>query len=124
MRYHGGSRALFTRFIRGVSKIAMAMSLVILLTLRGTPTVYYGDELGMNNVVIPTRTHPGSTGEKCPRFRLRPRSITHSYAMGCRSPCWVLPPQRRALAPGGCRLPAGQCGSGARGTVFDAETHS
>jgi len=27
--------------------------MLLLLTLRGTPTVYYGDELGMSNVVIP-----------------------------------------------------------------------
>ena len=26
---------------------------MLLLTLRGTPTLYYGDELGMHNVPIP-----------------------------------------------------------------------
>ena len=30
---------------------------MLLLTLRGTPTLYYGDELGIANVEIPARTH-------------------------------------------------------------------
>jgi alpha-glucosidase len=29
------------------------VAMVLLLTLRGTPTLYYGDELGMSNVMIP-----------------------------------------------------------------------
>jgi alpha-glucosidase len=34
----------------GQARVAM----LLLLTLRGTPTLYYGDELGMTNVPIPT----------------------------------------------------------------------
>jgi len=38
-----------SRFGARQARVAM----MLLLTLRGTPTVYYGDELGMSNVVIP-----------------------------------------------------------------------
>ena len=37
------------------------MAAMLLLTLRGTPTLYYGDELGLENVAIPPDRvgHPG-----------------------------------------------------------------
>jgi alpha-glucosidase len=35
----------------GAARARLAM--VLLLTLRGTPTIYYGDELGMTDVVVP-----------------------------------------------------------------------
>jgi alpha-glucosidase len=41
---------------RIASRVGMAQGRVaamLLLTLRGTPTLYYGDEIGMSNVVIP-----------------------------------------------------------------------
>ncbi len=38
-----------SRFGKRQARVAM----ILLLTLRGTPTLYYGDELGMNNVSIP-----------------------------------------------------------------------
>jgi alpha-glucosidase len=42
------------RIITRVGSIAMArMVMLLLLTLRGTPTLYYGDEIGMHDVEIP-----------------------------------------------------------------------
>src|SRR5882762_3272350 len=41
---------------RIASRVGMAQARVagmLLLTLRGTPTVYYGDEVGMRNVDVP-----------------------------------------------------------------------
>lgn len=42
--------------LRIVSRVGMEqgrVAAILLLTLRGTPTIYYGDEIGMNDVAIP-----------------------------------------------------------------------
>ena len=41
------------RFRSRVGDAQFRVAQMLLLTLRGTPTVYYGDEIGMRNVVIP-----------------------------------------------------------------------
>jgi alpha-glucosidase len=40
---------------------------LLLLTLRGTPTCYYGDELGMQNVTIPVELLSDPQGKEDPR---------------------------------------------------------
>ena len=71
---------------------------MLLLTLRGTPTLYYGDEIGM-----PTcRSRPtgaGSVREEQAGLWARPRSRAHADAMGRRRVRWLLPP-RTVVAPG------------------------
>ncbi len=47
---------------------------MLLLTLRGTPTMYYGDELGMQNVRIPPERSAGSVREERARHRRGTRS--------------------------------------------------
>ena len=54
---------------------------MLLLTLRGTPTLYYGDELGIGHVEIP-RAGAGSTRAARAGPRPRPRSGAHADAVG------------------------------------------
>ena len=85
---------------------------MLLLTLRGTPTLYYGDEIGMRQVAIPP--------EPC---AIRPRTAgmypaataPHADAMGRKRLCRIL--DGRALASAGrgfrrqqCRAPARRSG--------------
>ena len=55
---------LATRVGPGAAK-AMA---VVLLTLRGTPTLYYGDELGMEELMIPPEQQQDPWGRRMPGF--------------------------------------------------------
>lgn len=41
------------RIASRVGKVKARLYMLLLLTLRGTPTIYYGDEIGMRNVEIP-----------------------------------------------------------------------
>jgi alpha-glucosidase len=90
---------------------------MLLLTLRGTPTLYYGDELGMRDVPIPAakvqdpweRRVPASAATPCGR-RCRGRTPTASPApsRGCRSatsrpsPSRSATPARRSRSTGAC----------------------
>ncbi len=51
-----------SRVGRGQARVAM----VLLLTLRGTPTLYYGDELGLTNVPIPPEKARDPFGRNMP----------------------------------------------------------
>ena len=55
---------------------------MLLLTLRGTPTLYYGDEIGMQQVNDPPGTGAGSLREERAGHRRRPRRLPHADAMG------------------------------------------
>ena len=56
----------------------------MLLTLRGTPFLYYGEEIGMRNVPVPAGAAPGSA-----RLHAAPepvaRSLAHADAVGARA---------------------------------------
>jgi alpha-glucosidase len=62
-------------------------ALVMLLTLRGTPVLYYGDELGMGDVPVPPEQRGGIRA--APRCRGRPgrgaASRRPTLSPGCRS---------------------------------------
>jgi alpha-glucosidase len=75
---HDQPRA-FSRYARGQDSLARArLAAAMLLTLRGTPFVYYGEEIGMRNSRIPHGRlqdpvgkrywpfHPGRDGERTP----------------------------------------------------------
>jgi alpha-glucosidase len=47
---------------------ATRMCMMLLLTLRGTPTVYYGDELGMQDVAIPPEMEQDPWGKRVQGF--------------------------------------------------------
>ena len=55
---------------------------MLLLTLRGTPTLYYGDEIGMHQVRDRARPGAGSVREERAGHRRRPRRLPHADAMG------------------------------------------
>ena len=55
---------------------------MLLLTLRGTPTLYYGDEIGMQSGRHRTRSGAGSFREERAGDRRRPRRLPHADAMG------------------------------------------
>ena len=71
---------------------------MLLLTLRGTPTLYYGDEIGMRDVPIPPERVQDPCEKRDPRARPRARSRAHADAV-----------ERRAATPAsptarpGCR---------------------
>jgi glycosidase len=48
----------------GPERVPLAM--LLLLTLRGTPTVYYGDELGMRDIEVPPTTVRDPVGRRIP----------------------------------------------------------
>src|SRR5260370_7210718 len=46
---------------------------MLLLTLRGTPTCYYGDELGMQDVAVPPELMHGPKGKEHPEHSRDPQ---------------------------------------------------
>ena len=63
---------------------------MLLLTLRGTPTLYYGDEIGMPQVADCAGRRARSIREECARHRRRPRRLPHADAMGRERACRLL----------------------------------
>jgi glycosidase len=55
---------------------------MLLLTLPGTLTIYYGEELGMTNVMDSLRRYTRSRRKKPTQNWDGARSRTYSYAMG------------------------------------------
>jgi alpha-glucosidase len=78
---------------------------MLLLTLRGTPTLYNGDEIGLQDVSIPPDAVRDPFERNVPG-RLRPRSGAHANAMGRRSARGVF--GRNAVVADRRRLPDGQ----------------
>jgi alpha-glucosidase len=58
------------RIAARIGEEAARGAMLLLLTLRGTPTLYYGDELGMTNVPIPPERVRDPWGEKVPGLGL------------------------------------------------------
>ncbi|PDW02594.1 alpha-amylase family glycosyl hydrolase [Candidatus Viridilinea mediisalina] len=54
------------RLATRVGQAAARLGQMLLLTLRGTPTIYYGDELGMENVPIPAEQIVDPQGIRAP----------------------------------------------------------
>ena len=88
---------------------------MLLLTLRGTPTLYYGDELGLSDVAIPPAQVQDPRELREPGLGLGPRSGPHADAVGrereCRlhhrpsRGCRSMPTGRRATSRGWRRSP-------------------
>ena len=55
---------------------------MLLLTLRGTPTMYYGDELGMMQCAHSARSRAGPFREERAGPGTWPRSVPHAHAVG------------------------------------------
>ncbi len=79
-----------------------AVAAMLLLTLRGTPALYYGDEISMRQVAIAPHRIARSLGEERAWSWRRPRWLSHADAMERRALCRVL--DRQALAPARARI--------------------
>ena len=55
---------------------------MLLLTLRGTPTLYYGDEIGMHQVAIAPEEVRDPFEKNVPGIGRRPRRLPHADAVG------------------------------------------
>ena len=71
-----GSRRAGRATIRRATRAA----LVMLMGLRGTPFLYYGDEIGMIDTDVPDGSHPRS-GRRVPRRAHGPRRRAHADAV-------------------------------------------
>ncbi len=76
---------IVTRFGWEASKAAA----VLLLTLRGTPTIYQGDEIGMEDLVIPAHRQQDPWGRRMPGFGRD----------GCRTPMQWTPDRHAGFSP-------------------------
>ena len=101
------SRASPSRVGRAQARVAA----MLLLTLRGTPTLYYGDELGMQRRADPAGARAGSRRKDGPA-RARPRPGAHADAVGRLARGRVH--RRDAVAAGGRRPRADQRRGAAR----------
>jgi alpha-glucosidase len=59
-----------SRIANRVGKAQARVAAMLLLTLRGTPTIYYGDEIGMTNVEIPPEEVQDPQGLNMPGLNL------------------------------------------------------
>ena len=68
--------------IRTWGEARARVAAMMLLTLRGTPFLYYGEEIGMRDVPIPTERICDPVGKRFPAAR--PRSGAHADAVDVR----------------------------------------
>ena len=73
-------------------------ALLMLLTLRGTPFLYYGDEIALPDVALDPAdgARPGRAAHRRPRAQ--PRPLPHADAVDARSPAPASPSRARAVA--------------------------
>ena len=72
-------------------------AMVMLMGLRGTPFLYYGDEIGMIDTDVPAGPHP-RPGRQVPRRAHGPRPRAHADAVDGRAGRRLLRAGRRAVA--------------------------
>ena len=71
------------RIASRIGRAQARVAAMLLLTLRGTPTMYYGDEIGMTDVPDPARARCRTrTSSNVPGPRPRPRPGAHADAVG------------------------------------------
>ncbi len=77
------------------------LAAILLLTLRGTVTMYYGDEIGMPETAIPPGEIRDPRGDQAGHPDTR--RLPHPDAMERSTACRVLPPSRRRAPGSRCR---------------------
>ena len=108
------------RIATRVGAAGARLAAMLLLTLRGTPTIYYGDELGLEDVPIPPElvqdrwelNEPGLGLGRDPARTPMPWDSSHQCRLH----------NRGALAPVEPRLCHAQCGGAGDGCPVDAGT--
>lgn len=70
------------RLVTRVGPAQARVAAMLLLTLRGTPTLYYGDEIGMHNVPIPPGPGAGPVRKERTGHGAGPRSGANAHAVG------------------------------------------
>ena len=84
--------------VRRRSRRKTRAAMVMLMGLRGTPFLYYGDEIGMPDTDDPRRPRARS-GRRVPRRAHGPRPRAHADALDRRAGRGLLGAGRRAVAP-------------------------
>ena len=77
------------RIASRVGKQQARVAAMLLFTLPGTLTMYYGEEIGMTNVPDRSRAGAGSGGEERTRHRPRPRPRTDADVLGSKPACRI-----------------------------------
>ncbi len=70
------------RLASHLGKEAARMAAMLLLTLRGTPTLYYGDEIGMTDVPIPVEKEQDPWGKRVPGLGRDPQRTPMQWTDG------------------------------------------
>ncbi len=70
------------RLASHLGKEAARMGAMLLLTLRGTPTLYYGDEIGMTDVPIPAEKEQDPWGKRVPGLGRDPQRTPMQWTDG------------------------------------------
>jgi alpha-glucosidase len=70
------------RLASHLGKEAARMAAMLLLTLRGTPTLYYGDEIGMMDVPIPVEKEQDPWGKRVPGLGRDPQRTPMQWTAG------------------------------------------
>jgi alpha-glucosidase len=70
------------RLASHLGKEAARMAAMLLLTLRGTPTLYYGDEIGMLDVSIPVEKEQDPWGKRVPGLGRDPQRTPMQWTAG------------------------------------------
>ena len=99
------------RIAARIGEAQARVAAMLLLTLRGTPTMYYGDELGIGQIVIPQTRGTGSMGEKRAGIGTGPRPVAHAVSVGRDASCRFH--ARQTMAASGAVFPELQCRSSA-----------
>ena len=86
---------------RRIGPAQARIAAMLLLTLRGTPTIYMGEELGMQDTPIPQSRGPRPGRAAPARQRPGPRPRAHARSPGPTDPAPASPP-----ASPGCRIGA------------------
>src|SRR5262249_22293977 len=107
-----------SRIATRVGPAQARVAAMLLLTLRGTPTMYYGDEIGMHDVIIPVEEVQDPFEKNVPGLGLGrdPQRIPMEWRRTCRLY------QGYFLAPDRGGLPNRQRFLGAKPTDFDSHS--
>ena len=80
---HDVKRASASRYVNGsFTEARLRVAATMLLTLRGTPFIYYGEEIGMREGDIPRERNHRPAGPQILAALQRPRWLPHADAMG------------------------------------------